>query len=92
MILRCTIIGIIPTDERFEKIRNIYNAYVEAGMRVPTNIMEYFDNKNPNDVTELDVDINMALHRTSGPDGEIFEIELSRLPRTDITAIRFTVK
>jgi len=89
MAMSTSIIGFRPPDERWAKMKNIWDACKIAGEEVPNSVEKFFDFEPP-DERGISVDlINHPCTRPHGePDEEGFEVELAKLP-TEVTHIRF---
>lgn len=86
--------GVISTDtEKWNKMKKIYNAYVEANLSVPNDIREFFKWTNPNvapaEGMQVEID-NSAIIFTSDSDrcADCYTVDLRKIP-TDVTHIIF---
>lgn len=85
MSMSTHIIGIKPPDERWKKMKAIWDACKEAGISVPREVSDFFDNCAP-DPAGVVVELTGRPWRGNAADG--FEIDLPELD-PDIRTIRF---
>lgn len=89
------IVGVRPPDEKWKKMKAVWDACKAAGTEIPKDVYEFFDHETPDDKGVL-------VELSSGKDGphhecvssyddndcqEGFEIDVSKIPK-DITIIR----
>lgn len=80
--------GFRPPDEKFEKMRDAYEACVAAGVEIPDPIEDFFEGAPP-DPQGVDVDIARAVSERSEDGAVSHEVDLSKVPE-NVTVIRFT--
>ncbi len=78
--------GIIPADEKWNKMKGIYDSCVSMNISVPEEVLEFFDYGKPDDkgreIYLTDTEYEWHDENYSG-----YEIELSKIPK-DIKYIR----
>ncbi len=84
------IVGFVPPDEKWDKMKTIYNACVAADIEIPTEVDKYFDYNNPNKIPGLEINIEHLATDYTDDDlsCEGVELDLSKLPEK-IKFIRF---
>jgi hypothetical protein len=87
MSMSTHIYGFRPPDEKWKKMRVIWDACVEADIPVPKQVCNFFGDDIPNSAG-VQVDIKKAVSpiRQDMTDG--FEVDLTKLPK-DVTKLRF---
>lgn len=93
------VVGIKPPDERWKKMKAVYDACVAAEAKVPKEVDDYFDNEPP-DESGVVVDLSNCMRRASGALGHHpsvtewsdedscgCEIDISKLPK-DVKIVR----
>jgi len=78
--------GFRPADERYEKMRSVYNNMRELNLTVPNEVLNFFDGNGPNEHGS-EVSIKDAITPYKGVETDGFDIDLSKLPK-DVTVIR----
>lgn len=91
MSLTFAVSGYIPADDNWNKMKAVWDTCTKANIPVPTEVDEFFDYKDPNDLPGLEVDIEEAIEVTAVKFANIWEVDLRKLPRKDIQFIRFVV-
>ena len=77
--------GIKPPDEKWEKMKAIWDACEKADIEIPEEVEEFFDGEPPDD---KGVVVEIPKHEYTDDSRQGFEIYLSELPK-DIQIIRF---
>ena len=89
------VVGFKPPDEKWKKMKQVYDACVKAGVELPISVDKYFGPKVP-DSSGVEVELagfvtNHESVRDYKEDMENgFEVDLSKLPK-DVTILRFFV-
>lgn len=81
--------GIKPPDDKWKRMKAVYDSCDLAGIDVPEEVSEYFGWEEPDNkgvVVDLDKHDCCKKYKADMQDG--FEIDLTKLPK-DITIIRF---
>jgi len=90
MSMSTHVYGFHPPDERWVKMKAIYDAYVAADLPVPEKIQEFFDWRAPSEagtLIEIPPECRRGYHDGNGAEDGI-EVILEKLPE-NITVIRF---
>lgn len=83
------VIGIIPNDDKFRTMEEIWNLCNENGIRLPTEVDDFFNLQAPcDDGVEICIDSATETYCSSNFDIEGFDIDISKLP-PDVKIIRF---
>ena len=62
MGVRVWVLGVRPIDQRFQKMKAVYDACAAAGVGVPEEVLDFFDGDDP-PLYGIEVDIKEALIR-----------------------------
>jgi len=79
--------GFRAPDDRWHKMKAIWDACHEAGVDKPFDVWEFFGNEPP-DPSGVEVDIDEAVSEFSGDSSGGYEVDVRRLPK-DLHVIRF---
>lgn len=87
------VVGFKPPDEKWERLRAVWDAYAAAGVRPPAEVGRFFQGESPDAhgvevTTEQSLEECGALHEWADFSREGYEINVSKLP-SDVTVIRF---
>lgn len=83
--------GFKPPDEKWKKMKAVWDSCYNAGIKIPQEVREFFENEHPDDAG---VKVDLKHHECcteiveSGDYG--FEVDLTELPE-GVTKIRFTI-
>jgi hypothetical protein len=85
------VVGIMPADENYRKMKNVYDACTDAGIQVPNEVHAFFRGEKP-DAAGMTVDLdsygaNIA-RNWSDEHYEGYEIDVACIP-TGVKTIRF---
>lgn len=80
-------VGLRPPDEKWTKMKAIYDACDAAGVDAPDDVSDFFGDKAP-DPSGVVVDIDAAVSEYLDEYRQGLEVDLSKLPK-DVTVIRF---
>ena len=92
MSMSTRVVGIKPPDEKWLKMKAVWDACHDAGIEPPDNVSEFFDWETP-DPTGVHVDIEDhpsviqwvdEVHNSASG----FEVHVKELPK-DVTVVRF---
>jgi hypothetical protein len=93
MSMSTHIIGFVPPDEEWKKMKAVYDACVEAGVDLPRGVEKYFDGTEPQeegkeiDLTEDNYN-GLIVEPWEGDCCSGYQIELKKLPK-NVKIIRF---
>jgi hypothetical protein len=79
------IIGIKPPDEKWQKMKDIWEKCAELKVTIPQQVEDFFDGETPDPAGVL-VDIPHSAY--SGKDAEGLEVEVAEIPK-DVKILRF---
>lgn len=81
------IVGFIPPDEDWKKMKQVWDACETAGIEVPEPVRKFFNWEIPD---EQGVEIHLAVTGWTGDDdtSEGFELEVDKIP-PNVKVIRF---
>lgn len=82
------VVGYVPRDEKWNKYEKIYRACDEAGIDIPDEVLDYFDDEPPYDKPGKEVDIDSAVADFNDEYRSGYSIDLSKLP-DNVTILRF---
>lgn len=82
------IVGFRPPDERWNKMKAIWESCEAAGVPVPGDVSEFFEQEDPADRPGMEIDISDAVcgYGSEGHDG--YEVDISKLP-DGVSVVRF---
>ena len=85
-------IGFKPTDDRWKKMKAVWDACYEAGVLLPNEVSRFFEFGQPDEagvmVSQEILVYCGALSDWEDEDANGFELDVSKLPE-DVTTIRF---
>jgi hypothetical protein len=88
------VVAIKPPDEKWEKMKAVFDACQAAGTEVPDEVWEFFDHETPDDagvITSMGSgygELHECVTRYSDDSRQGFEIEVAKLPK-DVKILRF---
>ncbi len=81
------VVGFVPPDEKWEKMKQAYDACKELGIQPPNEVVEFFGHVAP-DPRGVKVDIEVATKEWSGDMRSGLEVEIAKIPK-HVKVIRF---
>lgn len=89
MSMSVSVWGIIPNDEKWQKMKKIYDACEDSGIEPPKEVSDYFDYSAPDPIGRL-IDLTEEPNKCVMKIGEVdgFEVDLSLVPE-HVKIIRF---
>jgi hypothetical protein len=85
------IVGFAPPDDKWKQMRSVYDACSDAGVAVPSEVLEFFNHEEPSESgikVELDNHECCKEHKAEMEEG--YEVDLRKVP-ANIQFIRFYV-
>lgn len=85
------VVGIKPADEKFKKMKSIYDLCEEQGIDIPDEVEDFFDGERPDEkgvtiyLSETD---GVYEYRNGEYAQEGYEVQIDKLPK-DIKILRF---
>ena len=82
------VIGFRPPDEKWKKMKAIYDSCCAGGIQIPTAVSEFFDHRQPDESgVEIELDKSPAIKEWSAEGCEGYEITIDKLPK-DVKIVR----
>ncbi len=81
------VVGFVPPDEKWEKMKQAYYACKELGINPPNEVDQFFNNVAP-DPNGVKVNIEAATKEWSDEDRKGLEVEVDKIPK-HVKVIRF---
>lgn len=89
MSMSTHIVGFKPTDEKWRKMRDVYNACRAAGLGIPKDVEKFFEYEGPDESgVKVEIEKSSAVKEWHGNAASGFEVNLNTLD-PDIKVIRF---
>lgn len=89
MSMSTHVIGFKPPDEKWKKMKAVYDACRAASVRPPKDVEDFFCDGSPDDQgVEVDLEKHSCTKEYSYDMRQGYEIDLKKLP-PDVTVIRF---
>ena len=85
MSMSTHVIGFKPPDEKWKKMKAIWDSCENANIEIPQEVMEYFSYETP-DISGVEVEINAEEWDDEGRAG--YQIHIDKIPK-DVKTIRF---
>ena len=83
------VVGFRPADEKWNKMKKIWNACESAGVEIPKKVDDFFNNEAPGDKPGIEVELKSAVRPWSSKFAEEgYEVDIAKLP-PDVKVIRF---
>lgn len=84
------IVGIKPPDEKWKKMKAVYDACVNAGINIPMEVSGFFGHEQPDDngVVLCERQLGDCVSEYGDSNGTGFEVDVSKIPE-DVRIIRF---
>lgn len=81
------IIGFHPVDDKWQKMKAVYDACVVADIQIPDEVIRFFEYRQP-DNTGVKVEINDAISAYDSLNESGYEVDIRKLPK-NVHVIRF---
>lgn len=85
MSMSIHIIGFIPPDDKWKKMKRIWDACEDPNVDIPTEVLAFFNGEPPD---EKGVEIEIEKTEWSNDYDQGFEIEVKKIPK-DVKVLRF---
>jgi hypothetical protein len=83
------VVGFRPPDEKWKKMKAVWDACEAAGTDIPKDVERFFNGESPDDQgVAIDIKDHACCESYDGDGSQGFEIDLKKLP-PDVTIIRF---
>lgn len=87
MGMRTHVYGVKPLDEKWKKMKKVYDSCIEANVEIPEEVDDFFEGEPPNEIG-VEVDISNSLEKYHEDMREGFIVNLKMLPK-HVTKIVF---
>ncbi len=81
--------GIIECDKKWYKLKAIYIACIEAEIKIPDEVINYFEGEDPTNMEGMEIEIDYAVVESQEDSRMNYTVDLSRVP-ISVKKIRFT--
>jgi hypothetical protein len=81
------IVGIVPPDESWKQMKAVYDACLEAGVRAPPEVTDFFGGERP-DHSGRTIDLRANCRKYQDSDSEGYEIDIAAIP-SHVKTLRF---
>ncbi len=88
MSMSTHIVGFRPADERWNKMKSIWDACKTGNVIVPAEVEKFFNYEYPADKPGAEVGLGKAVTEWRGDMREGYQVDLKKLP-PEITILRF---
>lgn len=79
------VIGFKPPDEKWQKMKAVWDSCKKAGVDIPPDVEDFFNGEPPDD---MGVEVELPVHEWRDDMRRGFELYVSELP-VDVKVIRF---
>lgn len=81
MGMSSSVCGVVPADEKFNKMKDIWNMCESTGVAIPDEVVDFFDGERPDDAgVVVWIDRNSAAVTEYNNDmSQGFEVDISKL-------------
>lgn len=87
MSMSTHVVGFVPPDAKWKKMKAAWDACTKAGVPVPEEVTEFFNYEAP-DSNGVEIDIKEAVPQYRRDMCEGFDVDVSKLPK-HVSVIRF---
>ena len=84
-----SVIGFRPPDEKWKKMKAVYDACQVAGIKTPKEVHDFFGWDTPSD-DGVTVDIKSAAEYQRNDDSECIKVDIRKLPQ-DVNILIFSL-
>lgn len=88
MSMSTYVVGFKPADDKWKKMKAVWDACEDAGIGIPATVHAFFDGEYPGDSPGMTVDICQAITEWSAGDSCGYEVDVTKLSK-DVTVVRF---
>ena len=82
------VVGFKPADDKWKKMKAVWDACNDANTDVPRDVARFFDEQYPGDRPGMAVDIREAITKWGDESSSGYEVDVTKLPK-DVTVVRF---
>lgn len=89
MSMSTHVIGFRPPDDKWKKMKAVWEACAKAGVEVPDDVLDFFNHVAPDDRgVEVELEKLPCTKKYGGNMKEGFEVDVTKLP-AGVTVLRF---
>ncbi len=88
MSMSTHVVGFRPADEKWKKMKAVWDACKMAGTEVPNTVIQFFGGEAPGDKPGMEVKLDRAVIEWNDDYRQGYEVDLTKLP-PDVTVLRF---
>ena len=82
------VVGFKPADEKWDKMKRVFDACKAAGVPAPAEVAQFFEFEDPGNKPGMEVKLGDAAQPFRGEGREGLDVDISKLPQ-GATVIRF---
>lgn len=82
------VVGFRPADKKWEEMLAIWNMCKKAKVAIPDEVVDFFDDCDPNGKPGLEIEIEGALEEYTSDYQNGFTLDVTKLPK-DVRYVRF---
>lgn len=72
--------GFRPADEEWEKMKAVWLSCEKAGVEIPQNVIQFFDDEHPESKPGMEISLGDACREWSDKYREGYQIDVTKLP------------
>ena len=89
MSMSTHVIGFAPPDDKWRRMKDVWDACELAGVSAPPEVIDFFEGREPNENgVRVDLENHECVRRYNENMKDGFEIEVKKIP-ANVTFIRF---
>ena len=88
MSMSTYVVGFKPADDKWKKMKAVWDACKAAETDPPEDVEKFFDGQYPGDSPGMTVDICQAITEWGDEGSSGYEVDVTKLPK-DVTVVRF---
>lgn len=85
MSMSTHVVGFVPPDAKWEKMKQVWDACKAIGVSVPAEVVEFFDDRSPD---PKGLEVKVPIRKWSNDYASGYEIDLDNIPE-HVKTIRF---
>lgn len=82
------VVGFRPADDKWKKMKAVWDACKDAGTEPPKDVLKFFDDEYPNDKPGQEINLGKAAEEWGDGDRSGYEVDIEKLPK-GVRYIRF---
>lgn len=89
MSMSAHVVGFRPADDKWEKMKAVYDACQDAGIQLPASVIQFFGDEPPDEHgIEVSIEKTDAVSEWQDDMRNGFEVDITKLPE-NVTVVRF---